>query len=83
VLSTASPGPPSAAQRFHRAGVLTALAVTLHNFPEGLATFLAALKRPQLGASMAIAVAVHNIPEGSCSVRWWYVLVSIVFYLRF
>lgn len=45
-------------------GVFTALALALHNFPEGLATFMAALESPALGISIAIAVAVHNIPEG-------------------
>jgi len=47
-----------------RMGVFTALAITLHNFPEGIATFLAALENPALGVSIAIAVAIHNIPEG-------------------
>ena len=40
------------------------LAITLHNFPEGLATFLAALSDPGLGIAIGIAVALHNIPEG-------------------
>ncbi len=47
-----------------RMGVFTAIAITLHNFPEGIATFLAALENPALGISIAIAVAIHNIPEG-------------------
>ncbi len=47
-----------------RMGVFTALAITLHNFPEGIATFLAALENPLIGVSVAIAVAIHNIPEG-------------------
>lgn len=47
-----------------RTGFFTALAITLHNFPEGIATFLAALESPALGISIAIAVAIHNIPEG-------------------
>lgn len=45
-------------------GIFTALALALHNFPEGLATFMAAMESPALGISIAIAVAVHNIPEG-------------------
>ena len=51
-------------QKLHRMGVMTAVAIALHNFPEGLATFAAALKDPRLGVAMAAAVAIHNIPEG-------------------
>ena len=47
-----------------RLGIFSAIAITLHNFPEGLATFIAALKQPELGISIAIAIAIHNIPEG-------------------
>jgi ZIP family zinc transporter len=47
-----------------RTGLFTALAIGIHNFPEGLATFLAALQDPALGAAIAIAIALHNIPEG-------------------
>ncbi len=47
-----------------RVGLMTALALTLHNFPEGLATFMVALHDAQLGLAVAVAVAVHNIPEG-------------------
>lgn len=42
----------------------SALAIAIHNFPEGLATFIAAIQDPALGISIAIAVAIHNIPEG-------------------
>lgn len=45
-------------------GVLTAVAIGVHNFPEGIATFIAALKDPQLGIAITIAIAIHNIPEG-------------------
>ncbi len=45
-------------------GILTALAVGIHNFPEGLATFMSALTDPSLGIPIAIAIAIHNIPEG-------------------
>ncbi|NLF32229.1 MAG: zinc transporter ZupT [Planctomycetes bacterium] len=56
-----------------RMGLFTALALTIHNFPEGLATFLAALHDPQLGLAIAIAIALHNIPEGiSVSVPIYY-----------
>ncbi|MDF2700093.1 MAG: zinc transporter ZupT [Haloplasmataceae bacterium] len=47
-----------------RMGMFTALAIGIHNFPEGLATFTSALKDPSLGIAIAIAVAIHNIPEG-------------------
>jgi ZIP family zinc transporter len=56
-----------------RMGLFTALAIGIHNFPEGLATFLAALKDPGLGLAIAIAIALHNIPEGiSVSVPIYY-----------
>ncbi|MFJ7827249.1 zinc transporter ZupT [Psychrobacillus sp. NPDC096623] len=45
-------------------GVFTALAIGIHNFPEGIATFASALQDPNLGIAIAIAVAIHNIPEG-------------------
>lgn len=48
----------------YRMGVVTAIAIALHNFPEGLATFIATLGDPTLGYHIAFAVAVHNIPEG-------------------
>jgi len=54
-------------------GLFTALAIGIHNFPEGLATFLAALKEPNLGIAIAVAIALHNIPEGiSVSVPIYY-----------
>jgi ZIP family zinc transporter len=52
------------APQLKRLGVFTALAIGIHNFPEGLATFAAALSDVQLGVSIAIAIAIHNIPEG-------------------
>jgi len=50
--------------RLMRMGTMTALAIGIHNFPEGLATFTAALADPQIGIAIAVAVAIHNIPEG-------------------
>jgi zinc transporter, ZIP family len=47
-----------------RMGMFTALAVGIHNFPEGLATFVSALQDPKLGIPIAVAIAIHNIPEG-------------------
>jgi len=51
-------------EKLMRMGVFTALAIAIHNFPEGLATFTAAMTEPKLGVSIAVAVAIHNIPEG-------------------
>jgi ZIP family zinc transporter len=48
----------------YRTGLFAAVAIAIHNFPEGLATFASALKDPELGISIAIAIAIHNIPEG-------------------
>merc|ERR1719229_777347 len=47
-----------------KTSLITALAIGLHNFPEGLATFTASVHDPALGASLAFAIAIHNIPEG-------------------
>jgi ZIP family zinc transporter len=47
-----------------RMGLFSALAIGIHNFPEGLATFTTALRDPTLGVSIAVAIAIHNIPEG-------------------
>ena len=51
-------------EKLMRMGLFTALAIAIHNFPEGLATFAAALADPALGVSTAIAIAIHNVPEG-------------------
>ncbi len=50
--------------RLRKMGIFTALAVGIHNFPEGIATFISAMQDPGLGIAIAIAVAIHNIPEG-------------------
>ncbi len=47
-----------------RVGVFTALAITIHNFPEGIATFGSALVDVNLGILITFAIALHNIPEG-------------------
>jgi ZIP family zinc transporter len=47
-----------------RMGLVSAMAIGIHNFPEGLATFTAALREPALGIAIAVAIAIHNIPEG-------------------
>lgn len=47
-----------------RMGIFTALAVGIHNFPEGLATFISALQDPEVAIPVVVAIAIHNIPEG-------------------
>ncbi len=60
-------------KKLMRMGMFTALAIGIHNFPEGLATFLAAMQDPGLGMVIAVAIALHNIPEGiSVSVPIFY-----------
>ncbi|MEW6711839.1 MAG: zinc transporter ZupT, partial [Candidatus Riflebacteria bacterium] len=59
--------------RLMRMGIFTAMAIGIHNFPEGLATFLSALNDPTIGISIAVAIAIHNIPEGiSVSIPIYY-----------
>lgn len=68
------------AQAMRRAGVITGVAIALHNFPEGFATFMSALADPYLAIPIAVAIALHNIPEGvavavplreATGRRWW------------
>lgn len=47
-----------------RVGIMAAIAITAHNFPEGMATFFATLDDPTVGLPLAVAIAIHNIPEG-------------------
>lgn len=50
--------------KIKRAGLLTAIAICIHNFPEGMATFFVTTQNLTLGFSVALAIAIHNIPEG-------------------
>ncbi len=50
--------------KLNRLGVFTALAIAIHNFPEGLATFISVLQEPQIAVPIVVAIAIHNIPEG-------------------
>lgn len=52
------------ARKLMRMGLLTALAIAVHNFPEGLATFVSALQSPSVAIPIVVAIAIHNIPEG-------------------
>ena len=47
-----------------RTGLFTALAIAIHNFPEGLATFVSTLREPSVAIPIVVAIAIHNIPEG-------------------
>ena len=62
--TTASPVDAVDQQKWIRAGLLTALAIAIHNFPEGLATFISALQEPGVAIPVVTAIAIHNIPEG-------------------
>ena len=69
---TSTPKKNSSSQDLAKMSLLTALAIGLHNFPEGLATFVATVADPAVGVALAVAIAVHNVPEGLC--------VSLPFY---
>ncbi len=51
-------------KRLHHTGFVTALAIAIHNFPEGIAAFMTAYENSGVGLAIAIAIAIHNIPEG-------------------
>lgn len=55
---------PGHVHKLKRMGIVTATAIAIHNFPEGIATFMSALAEPRVGIAVAVAVAIHNIPEG-------------------
>ncbi len=55
---------PKREPKLMKMGVMTALAIAIHNFPEGIATFTSAIENPALGVAIASAIAIHNIPEG-------------------
>lgn len=57
----------------YRVGIISMLAIILHNIPEGIATFMATTSSITLGITLTIAIALHNIPEGiSISVPIYY-----------
>ena len=49
-----------------RLGAATALAIAMHNLPEGLVTFISYMDEPAVGTVLAVAIGIHNIPEGLC-----------------
>jgi ZIP family zinc transporter len=66
-LSTLNPA------KLKRIGILMAVCIAIHNFPEGFATFVTVSKDPTLGIMIALAIAIHNIPEGiSVSIPIYY-----------
>jgi len=64
VRDTEPAGGQDKSSRLYKVGLFTALAVGIHNFPEGFASFMSTLRDPVLGVSIAAAIAIHNIPEG-------------------
>lgn len=64
IEEAANPSGDFRKKKLLRMGLMSALAIGIHNFPEGLATFTAALSEPTLAIAIAVAVAIHNIPEG-------------------
>ena len=64
VRSSALGAAPSRDPHLMRVGVVTAIALAIHNFPEGFATFLSGLQEAELAIPVAVAIAIHNIPEG-------------------
>ncbi len=51
-------------RKFHKIGMFTALALAIHNFPEGLVTFITNMNGADFGIPIAVAIIIHNIPEG-------------------
>ncbi len=51
-------------QDLYKLGILSMLALILHNIPEGIATFMSSYKDMSLGIKLAVAITLHNIPEG-------------------
>ena len=51
-------------KKLYKSGMLTAIALAIHNFPEGLAMGVAVLESAQYGVVLMAAIALHNIPEG-------------------
>lgn len=64
IKSVESMVPQNRDKHLMRMGLMSALAIAIHNFPEGIATFTSALKDPYLGIGITVAIAIHNIPEG-------------------
>lgn len=48
----------------YRVGVISLIAIIMHNIPEGVATYISTTHNIKLGITLTIAIALHNIPEG-------------------
>lgn len=57
-------GIKAGSEALKKLGIMSAIAIAIHNFPEGMATFIGSLNDAQMGAGITFAVAIHNIPEG-------------------
>ncbi len=64
LANTTHPMGEDARGRLKRMGTFTAIAIAIHNFPEGFATFISALQDPTIAIPIAVAIALHNVPEG-------------------
>ncbi|WP_460286787.1 zinc transporter ZupT [Clostridium sp. CTA-7] len=58
------PSPSAPSGKLYRVGFVSMIALMIHNFPEGIATFVSGYENTTLGISIALAIALHNIPEG-------------------
>jgi len=56
--------PEAKNRKLLRTGIITAFAIAIHNFPEGIASFISTMSNPSIGIPIAVAIAIHNIPEG-------------------
>ncbi len=66
-------GNKDSSEGLKKMGIITALAIAIHNFPEGLVTFTSSIRDTGMGAMIAVAIAIHNIPEGiSASIPIFY-----------
>ena len=63
-INTETEGADGAGNHLKRIGIMSAIVIAIHNFPEGIATFVSAMTDPNIGISIAVAVGIHNIPEG-------------------
>lgn len=63
-MEDAAPQVVADTKKLMNTGIYAAIAIAVHNFPEGIATFTAALSNPSLGIAIATAIIIHNIPEG-------------------
>lgn len=59
--------------RLYKVGLISMIAIIMHNIPEGVATYMATTSNISLGISLTLAIAFHNIPEGiSISIPIYY-----------